>query len=291
MLSYLHGFHAGNAADVLKHSALIFCLAYLKKKEKPLLCVDTHAGAGFYGLSGSPGLQNSEWEQGIGRLPEEAGELPPLISDYAGFEHKQLTDTGRYSGSPIIMAKMLVKGDRLICFELHPREFGTLKASMDEVRGEGGEKPGIETRPEDGLAGLKALLPPPSRRGLIFIDPSWEEQSDYEVIPQTVQSALRRFPEGTFIIWYPLLGVPKEKPHLSVPVRDALFGLTGGERCRIELHVKAAENSPREMYGSGLVIYNPPWTLRRALEDSLPRLAGILGHTSWILDWDSREPA
>ena len=287
MLSYLHGFHAGNAADVLKHSVLIFCLSYLKKKEKPLLCVDTHAGAGFYDLSGtaggSVGAQSNEWEQGIGRLQRTAEKLPPIISEYVNFSEER-----RYSGSPVIMARMLEKGDRLVCFELHPREYEVLKISMAEVRGEGAEKHSVEVRREDGPEGLKSLLPPPSRRGLIFIDPSWEEQSEYRNIAQAVQSGLTRFPEGTFIIWYPLLALPKGKSAVPSQLRDVLFGLSGGKRCRAELYKQVAENSPRLMYGSGLVIYNPPWTLRAALEEALPCLEKILGDSGggWHLDWE-----
>ena len=294
MLSYLHGFHAGNAADVLKHSALVFCLTYLKKKETPILCVDTHAGAGAYNLSGTAFPRNQEWEKGIGRLlrtggKETAGALPPMITDYLRF---CIGPRGEYSGSPVIMARVLndiapQRGDRLVCFELHPREFETLKASLEEVRREGGLA--AEVRREDGPGGLKALLPPPSRRGLVLIDPSWEEQSEYESIPRTVREGLRRFPGGTFIVWYPLLFRAKETG--AAPVQDILFDLSGGKRCRVELCVRAAEklppDSPRGMYGSGLVLYNPPWTLRAALEETLPRLTEILddGGGSWRLEW------
>jgi len=280
MLSYLHGFHAGNAADVLKHSILIFCLSYLKKKEKPLLCADTHAGAGFYDLAGTA---NREWEKGLGLLlRRSAEELPPMVDAYV----KLCGDSPPrgYPGSPLIMARLLGKGDRLVCFELHPREAESLASCMLEIRG--GAKPGIEVRREDGPAGLKALLPPPSRRGLIHVDPSWEEQSEYETVPRAVQSGLKRFPEGTFIVWYPLLALPKEKAAGLPPLPDALFGLSGGKRCRAELCTDTAAHSPRGMYGSGLVVFNPPWTLRAALEETLPYLADALGQGSWRLEWE-----
>ena len=298
MLSYLHGFHAGGAADVLKHSVLVFCLAYLEKKETPLLCVDTHAGAGLYDLSGAGFPQNREWEKGIGRLLRGEA-MPPMLASYVTLCHADSPPTafaGKpvYLGSPAIMAKMLRKGDRLVCFELHPREFGALGASMAEIRSESsGGMPVVEVRREDGAAGLKSLLPPPSRRGLVFIDPSWEERAEYETIPGAVREGLRRFPEGTFIIWYPLLGLAKEKAGLSSAPADTLYGLTDGKRCRAELRINApeagTETSPRGMYGSGLVILNPPWTLRAALEETLPFLAGILGggKGGWRLDWDA----
>ena len=279
MLSYLHGFHAGNAADVLKHSLLMFCLSYLKKKEKPLLCVDTHAGAGFYDLA-----ENREWEKGLGLLLQSTTPPPPMIDAYVTFVRDQRR--GGYSGSPLIMAQMLTKGDRLVCFELHPREAETLKSSLAEIHGKG--KPCMEVRREDGPAGLTSLLPPPSRRGLIHIDPSWEEQIEYESIPRVVQSALKRFPEGTFIVWYPLLALSKEKAAGLPPLPETLFGLSGGNRCRAELCTDTAANSPRRMYGCGLVVFNPPWTLRAALEETLPYLAKVLGGTegSWRLEWE-----
>ena len=286
MLSYLHGFHAGGEADTLKHSVLIFCLVYLKKKDKPLLCVDTHAGAGIYDLtkaSDAPNAVNREWENGAGRLRTAAGQAgcPPMIADYVKFH-----DCRYYSGTPEIMARMIGKGDRLVCFELHPGEYEKLKVSMEEHG-----RLNVELRREDGLAGLKSLLPPPSRRGLILIDPSWEERSEYEDVPRAVTEGLRRFPQGTFIIWYPLLALPREK---TVPLRETLFGLFPGKRCRAELFTGAGGgsgesktgggNSPRRMYGSGLVIYNPPWTLRAALEETLPYLAKVFGG-NWHLDW------
>ena len=294
MLSYLHGYHAGNAADVLKHSVLAFCLTYLKKKEAPLLCVDTHAGAGFYDLSDGAASQNMEWEKGIGllnpageRLLSVTGGTPSMISDYLKLAIDFSAHRQRYSGSPAIMAKLLEKGDRLVCFELHPGEFQTLKTSMTELREKFLQGPSIEVRQTDGPAGLKSLLPPPSRRGLVLIDPSWEVQSEFESIPRLSGEGFRRFPEGTFIIWYPLLAVPKKKFTASAPVQDILFGLKDRKCCRAELCTGTAEASPRGMYGSGLVIYNPPWTLKPALEEVLPFLAKLLGDNdgNWRIEW------
>ena len=345
MLSYLHGYHAGNAADVLKHSTLAFCLAYLKKKEKPLLCVDTHAGAGIYHLGdgSDPFVQNAEagsvpvnleWKNGLGLLlaglpaglpgglrtdvrsgvpagmyPKEA--MPAMAAEYIRVcsarqpgKEEPLYDTKLdepagpvaaikyYNGSPLVMAKILEKGDRLVCYELHPAEFDTLSKAManfrnDPVKG----NPAIEVRREDGLQGLKSLLPPPSRRALVFIDPSWEDKSELESISRTLEDALGRFPQGTYIIWYPLLARPKEKTGVSVG--DTLFSLFHGERCRVELYTAASDsrtidNSPRGMYGSGLVIFNPPWTLRPALEESMPYYAKVLGSGAggWKLEWE-----
>jgi len=285
MLSYLHGFHAGNAADVLKHSLLLFCLSYLKKKEKPLLCADTHAGVALYDLAGA-NPPNREWHNGLGLLLPQTEKAPGMIDAYIKFCGG---NTSQYPGSAAIMAKLLSKGDRLVCFELHPSQAELLAANIAAVSGSAAGTT-IEVRREDGLTGLKSLLPPPSRRGLILIDPSWEEAAEYESVPRAIQSALKRFPEGTFIVWYPLLARHKKLDSKSAAdIADTLFGLSQGKRCRAELYTEGgAVHSPRGMYGSGLVVFNPPWPLRAACEEALPYLAKTLGGADggWRLDWE-----
>ncbi|WP_043923108.1 23S rRNA (adenine(2030)-N(6))-methyltransferase RlmJ [Leadbettera azotonutricia] len=278
MLSYRHSFHAGNAADVLKHTILIFCLDYLGQKEKPLLCVDTHGGAGSYSFA------NREWEAGYGALAKAgaAEALPSMARRYLEIINAGGKD---YPGSPLIMARLLRHLDRLVCFELHPEDFETLKNCLDNFRH-------VEVRKEDGPGSLKGLLPPPSRRGLILIDPAWEELSEYEMIPQILASALKRFPEGTYLVWYPLLLHPKAAAENadSETLRENLFAIHAGRRCFVELHTSSKDhapaNSPRGMYGSGLVIINPPYTLKPALEDALPVLVQAMNaEGGWKLEW------
>ena len=263
MLSYRHGFHAGNAADVLKHSILVFCLDYMTRKEKPLLCVDTHAGAGFYDLESGFAAQKREWEEGVKPLLEKSrSALPPMISRYleAAAGDDPRNPLRRYPGSPAIMSRLLRPGDRLVCFELHPADFEALSELGLPA----------EIRRENGPQGLRALLPPPSRRALVLVDPAWELKSDYETIPRAVREALRRLPGGMFLIWYPLL-----RDSRKVCLTPELF--PGVEYCRAELRLGQGTNSPRGMYGSGLYILNPPWTLRAALEETLPFLVSVLG--------------
>ena len=306
MLSYRHSFHAGNAADVLKHMTLIFCLDYLTGKDKPLLCVDTHAGAGSYRLGGEAG--NREWEGGLDRLraaaAPEGATLPVMAVRYL-----ELTggSSGLYPGSPLLMAGLLRSRDRLVCFELHPADYQILKSVMEDFNGQcpkGRDRgPDIEVRREDGPASLKALLPPPSRRGLVLVDPPWEKTTEYETIPAGLAGALRRFPQGTYLIWYPLLAMPKgtlkDSPGAvtSETLPEVLLGLYDKDRCRLELRTAPGESpavnlqagvrrSPRGMYGSGIIIFNPPWTLRAALEETLPFLAAVLGRAGeWSLEW------
>jgi 23S rRNA (adenine2030-N6)-methyltransferase len=301
MLSYRHTFHAGNSADVLKHCVLVYCLDYLGRKEKPFFVVDTHAGAGQYTLetrvkgetAGGRG-PGREWENGIGRLPDAAGRLP-LLSRYleaAGAAARngvtgtdgdgRITgDVLRYAGSPALIRSMLGKQDRAAFFELHPADFALLAEEFGKDRR-------LIVRREGGLTGLKALLPPPQRRGCVFIDPSYELREDYEAIRDALREALNRFATGIYIIWYPLLaGTAKPKK----PGREYAAGLLSlypGNRCLVEMRTGPVPE--RGMYGSGLVIFNPPWTLKAALEESMDSLTALLsgGRGDWDLEWEPR---
>jgi 23S rRNA (adenine2030-N6)-methyltransferase len=281
MLSYRHAFHAGNGADVLKHSVLLYCLDYLGRKEAPLLAVDTHAGAGFYSLTGGYAAQNREWEGGVGRLLGREI-LPPLLDRYAALVREALAEDGRYPGSPALMQKLLRSRDRGACFELHPADFKLLADTL-----------GIDRRfriaREDGLEGLKALLPPPGRRGCIFIDPSYELRRDYKAVPEKLAEALSRFSTGVYIIWYPLLRPRPGDAALWRTLRETLLGLYTGNRFALELF--SPEGDPeKRMFGSGLAIYNPPYRLRETLEESLPALAKLLGGWMALALPASRKP-
>jgi 23S rRNA (adenine2030-N6)-methyltransferase len=273
MLSYRHAFHAGNGADVFKHSVLLCCLDYLGRKEAPLLVVDTHAGAGFYSLTEGYAAQNREWERGVGRLLERET-LPPLLARYAALVREALAGDGRYPGSPALIQRLLRSQDRGVCFELHPADFKLLADALGMDRR-------FRVAREDGLGGLKALLPPPGRRGCVFIDPSYEKRSDYKAVPEKLAEALARFSTGVYIIWYPLL---RPGPGDAAPsweaLRETLLGLGRGNRFALELFSPGGVSEKR-MFGSGLAIYNPPFTLRETLEESLPALADILGGWQW----------
>ena len=288
MLSYRHGFHAGNAADMLKHMTLVFCLEYLVGKEKPLLCVDTHAGAGLYRLNEGFSAQKGEWQNGLGKLLKSSCFFPAMLQRYLDIiAHNMKYDAEKtppvYPGSPAIMAGFLRPRDRLVCFELHPADYAACAKTLGS-RG--------EVRRGDGFTGLKALLPPPSRRALILIDPPYEVKDDYQKLPEALAAALKRLSSGTYIVWYPLLREPPALAYSSLG-RDfpsLLMGLYLGNRCRAELYTADPAAPPvsssRGMYGSGLVIYNPPWTLRAALKESLPVLGKILGtgENSWKIE-------
>jgi 23S rRNA (adenine2030-N6)-methyltransferase len=287
MLGYRHAFHAGSPADCLKHAVLIFCLEYLAQKEKPFFCVDTHAGAGVYTLHEGFAALNREWEKGLETLKtQDRAALPAMLSRYlemaANLQTAGLRFDDTYPGSPELIRRMIRSRDKAVCFELHPADFALLNGLLGKDRR-------FTVRNEDGLAGLLGLLPPPAHRGLIFIDPSYEVKDEYHILPEILSRAFKRFSTGTYIIWYPLLRdspapeLPEELMNLSV--ED--FGGSSSS-CRVELYTAPKdtniENSPRGMYGSGLVIRNPPWTMKAALEESLPYLAKIFSG-DWKLEW------
>lgn len=272
MLSYRHAFHAGNHADVLKHAVLIALLKYLGQKDKPYQVVDTHAGAGAYQLDSPEAEKVREADGGILRLREAAGAaLPPLLTDYLAFvkafnEHK--TPWTRYPGSPAIVAALARPTDRLRFFELHSTDQRILSS-----RFENDER--VQVRREDGLAGLKSALPPPSRRGLTLIDPSYEVKTDYRAVVEATGDALKRFPAGMMAIWYPVLAnsMAQQLPRDLRRLAEA----GGHDWLDVELRIKRPPKQGFGMYGSGMFLLNPPWTLPAQIDAALPALVERLG--------------
>lgn len=266
MLSYRHAFHAGNHADVLKHLMLVEIIAYLKQKDAPFWYIDTHAGAGCYDLEGEQPQKLGEFRDGIGRLWSRH-DLPPMTEDYVALIRRLNpgSQLKRYPGSPWLAHELLRDTDRLRLFEMHSTDFKLLSANF---KGAGRR---ATVTPGDGFAGLKALLPPPTRRALVLIDPSYETKSDYHHVVQALEEALKRFATGTYAIWYPRLA-RQESRHLP----DKLKGLPVACWLHATLDVKKPSSDGIGMHGSGMFIINPPWTLADALKTTLPWLAEIL---------------
>ena len=213
MLSYRHGFHAGNHADVLKHVVLVQLLRQLTKKDKPLWVIDTHAGAGSYSLEQGFAAKKSEFADGIGRLWTRR-DLPPALADYVD-QVRAVNPDGAlrvYPGSPQIALQVTRAQDRLRLFELH----GTESRALQEHFAGAGRRVAVVAG--DGFKGLKAVLPPPSRRGLVLIDPSYEVAEDYRAVRAAMRDALERFATGTYAVWYPQL---QRRESESLPARIA----------------------------------------------------------------------
>ncbi|MFC6673034.1 23S rRNA (adenine(2030)-N(6))-methyltransferase RlmJ [Marinobacterium aestuariivivens] len=272
MLSYRHAYHAGNYADVLKHLVLASTLEYMTRKDKPLLYLDTHAGAGRYRLSESMAQKKAEYRDGVGRL--WGRDLPDVLTPLMAVLER-LNPTGKleyYPGSPLIAAELLRPQDRLRLFELHPSDLRLLTGNFAADRR-------VRIEDSDGFASLKALLPPPSRRALVLIDPPYEQKDDYRRVVRAVLEGYQRFPTGTCLVWYPVVDRSR--------IDEMARGLkAGGIRNLWQVELGLAPDSEGfGMTSSGLFMINPPWILEAELKEALPELAKRLAPEQgrWML--------
>jgi 23S rRNA (adenine2030-N6)-methyltransferase len=281
MLSYRHAFHAGNHADVLKHTILIQLLRYLNQKDTPYMVIDTHAGAGVYALDGGYASKNAEFESGISRLWDRK-DLPEALADYVQLV-KALNPSGKmryYPGSPYCANQVMREQDRLRLFELHPSDSKILQDNfrkLDAHAAAQGQRPTVRGKRVlihrgDGFNELKALLPPPSRRGLVLIDPPYEDKGDYRRVKDVLTDALLRFATGTYAVWYPVLQRMESR---QMP--DKLKRLAANGWLHVTLSVSTATPDGFGLHGSGMFIINPPWTLEPMLRDLMPYLVKTLG--------------
>jgi 23S rRNA (adenine2030-N6)-methyltransferase len=266
MLSYRHAFHAGNHADVLKHLILLQIAEYMGEKPAPYWIIDTHAGAGRYALESAHASKLGEYRDGVGRLWDKKG-LPPAAVDYLEFV-KMLNPDGQlrhYPGSPWLASQMLRESDRLRLYELHSTD---VKLLQECFQGAGRQ---VTITAGDGFAGLKAILPPPTRRALVLIDPSYETRDDYANVVKGLQEALKRFATGTYALWYPMLSKLESR---KLP--EKLKNLGAANWLHVTLEVGAPSKDGFGMNGSGMFIINPPWTLEKKLHETLPKLTELL---------------
>jgi len=274
MLGYRHAFHAGNHADVLKHLVLIRILRHLGAKEKPWWLVDTHAGAGCYALDQGYAIRNAEHAEGIGRLWGRR-DLPPALADYvdqvAAFNPSG--ELRRYPGSPYLALRLSREGDRLRLFELHGTDCRLLGEQL--TRDFPADVRRVAVSCSDGFAALEAVLPPPPRRGLVLMDPTYEDKGDYRRVPAAVKEGLKRFATGVYMVWYPKLRRLGE-PRLAAK----LARLASGPWLEASLEVAAPAAQGPGMYGSSVFVLNPPWTLAAELEACLPFLREVLARAA-----------
>lgn len=265
MLSYRHAFHAGNHADVLKHYVFSLVLDYFNQKNKPYWAVDTHAGAGMYALGSDFAQKNAEFVTGIARLiaaknlPESLANFVKVIKSFN--ENNQLNF---YPGSPKIAEYFLRKDDKLRLFELHPSDY---KLLIENFSGKGRE---TKIEQQDGFAGIKACLPPPTKRGVVLIDPPYELKDDYVRVVDCLQDSLKRFATGTYMVWYPLLQRPEPAQMIG-----KLMALNT-DWLQVEMTIEAPSDDGFGMHGSGVFIVNPPYTLPDILDETMPILTRLL---------------
>jgi 23S rRNA (adenine2030-N6)-methyltransferase len=277
MLSYRHAFHAGNHADILKHLILLRCLQHMNKKDKPYTVIDTHAGAGRYALESKQANKTGEYLTGIGRL-WECVDLPPLLLDFVA-TIRLLNPDGllrQYPGSPWLIQQLARPADHIRLCELHTTDAALLRRQFAT------QSRRVHVEQADGFAMLKASLPPPSRRALVLIDPSYELKSDYANVIVALQDSLKRFATGMYLVWHPLLS-SLDASRLTERLRK----IGADDWLHATLTVRAPNSSGHGMHGSSLFVINPPWTLAAELTECLPVLANLLAlddKASWQLE-------
>ena len=292
MLSYQHIFHAGNHADILKHSVLIQVLDSLNKKDKPYTFFDTHSGSGLYDLTDTRSLKTGEAQKGIEVISKLSGELPSALSRYLDFVSDYLKDE-RYPGSPEIERSLMRKQDTLILSELHPQEIENLRNNMKAPCCNKDNNPEVQVHNRNGWEMLKALTPPVTKRGVVLIDPSYEEVSDYQLAADTICAVHKKWTNGIIMLWYPLLA------HREGEIEAMLDRITEGARAinqnieiadlRLEVFDKdshrevsleeyrASEGkNPPRLYGSGMLVLNTPWKLEEEIKSVIDYIKNVI---------------
>lgn len=266
MLSYRHAFHAGNHADVLKHTIELIILNYLTQKTTPFWYIDTHAGAGIYSLSEGYATLHDEYKDGIGRLWNNDG-LPAALHSYREAVRTLNPNNTlvHYPGSAWLAHSVMPEQSKLKLFELHPTDSAYLQRCFIPY------KRRVQVTLQDGFKGLNTLLPPPPRRALVLIDPPYEDKRDYRTVPYTIQRALQRFATGIYAIWYPML-----QRYEAHQLPEMLKKMTPKSWLNVTLAVASPSSSGFGMHGSGMFIINPPWTLAHTLKETMPSLVHLL---------------
>jgi 23S rRNA (adenine2030-N6)-methyltransferase len=268
-MNYRHAFHAGNFADVVKHAVLARIVAHLKEKPAAFRVIDTHAGAGLYDLAGLEASRTAEWREGIGRLvaaelaPAARALLAPYLEAVAAFNGGDALKL--YPGSPALMLHWLRPQDRLIACEREPNAARALAAVLR------GDKRARAVA-IDGYAALNAYVPPKERRGLVLIDPPFEQEDEFASLAQGLAGAVRKWPTGIYALWYPIKDARESEGFAR---RLARLGIPRILRAELMLPARA-----ERLRGSGLILVNPPWTLEAELGVLLPALAAALAAAS-----------
>ena len=283
-MNYRHAFHAGNFADVVKHVALALCLERLNAKDKPYRFIDTHAGVGRYDLGSEEAQRSPEWRDGIARLWLTEADAPPAVRAALAPYMSAMRDLNpggdlvAYPGSPLIAAHLMRADDAIRLCELHP-------ASADKLREAMGRDRRVKVEERDGYEALGAYLPPQERRGLVLIDPPFEEGSaerklDFDYMLQATKKAVKRWQGGTYILWRPIkdAGAVEAFDGALAGVLIEELGMAPDKLLAADLWVRTA--GPGPLSAAGVVIVNPPFGLADHLKVALPWLANLMDQTS-----------
>ena len=283
-MNYRHAFHAGNFADVFKHAILARILVYLARKDAPMRFIDTHAGAGRYDLASEAARRSPEWRDGVARLlkARPAAPVADLIAPYLQAIGPYDAEEGRpesYPGSPAIAQALLRAQDRLALCEHHPEERERLVAAL-------GRDNRLSIVGTDGYVALNAYLPPKERRGLVLIDPPFEETNETERVETALQRALAKWPRGAYALWRPIKSAQEDARFLN-----AVAALGAPAILRLEIDVGAVDpgpHSPAPLRRTGLLVVNPPFTLIEEARILMPWLAQLLRRgpgSEFVCDW------
>lgn len=266
-MNYRHAYHAGNFADVLKHVVLSLVIEHLKRKPQPFRLIDVHAGTGRYDLEGEEARRTGEWKNGIDRLREggiashAAGLLKPYLDAVRKFNSEGALKV--YPGSPLVARTLMRPCDTLIANELHPEDEKRLRAALAAA-------PNSKVTNFDAWTGIKALLPPKERRGLVLIDPPYEAMDEFDRLALGLEAAIERFANGIYLIWYPV-----KDPAAVARFMRKTTSLPIAERLDVRLRIAAPEATER-LAEAGILVLNPPYQLKENLAVVLPELARLL---------------
>jgi 23S rRNA (adenine2030-N6)-methyltransferase len=262
-MNYRHIYHAGNFADVVKHVALMLVLEYMAEKDKPFFVLDTHAGIGLYDLESEQARKTAEADDGIARL-WDAPDLPPALARYVGMVRDMNMGALRYyPGSPLIAQALLREGDSLVVNELHPEDVETLTRNI-------GRDKRVRVEHRDAYESWRALLPPPQRRGVVIVDPPFEVRDEFTLLTRGLRDAHKRWAGGTTILWYPI----KDPAHVAAFHADLrMLGIP--DMVALDFYRQKPDDVTK-LNGSGLILVNPPWTLRAQLDEIMPVLVDKL---------------
>jgi 23S rRNA (adenine2030-N6)-methyltransferase len=245
-MNYKHIYHAGNFADVAKHVALLYCLHALRRKESPFFVLDTHAGRGYYDMQAAEAAKSGEAERGIQRLIAAASSAVPLKDYLTAIRARRGKRLARYPGSPVLIAQCLRPQDRALFVELAPAEARTIDREIESAGR-------FSTEIDDGYAVLKARVPPPERRGLVLIDPPYESLDEFKELLQAFGDAYRRWPTGTFLMWYPIRSAAQRS---LVHSRFEALSIPKMLIAEVAIH---PDDAGVGLAGSGMMIVNPPY--------------------------------